>query len=113
MDCLFCNIAQGSIPAKVVYHDDNIIAFEDINPQAPTHIVIIPHKHIATLNDISEEDTELLGYMVETGAKLAKKFDLSEDGYRLVYNCNEGAGQSVFHIHAHLLGGRRMKWPPG
>lgn len=113
MDCLFCKIAKGEIPAKIIYQDDFTLAFYDINPQAPHHIVIIPHKHIETLNDIEEEDGELVGRMVHTAAKLAKQLGIAEDGYRLVINCNANAGQSVFHIHAHLLGGRRLAWPPG
>jgi histidine triad (HIT) family protein len=113
MDCLFCKIAAGQIPAKIVYKDDVIVAFEDINPQAPHHIIIIPHKHIATLNDLNTEDNQMLGHMVQSAAKLAKQLNIAEDGYRLVINCNAGAGQSVFHIHFHLLGGRRLTWPPG
>jgi histidine triad (HIT) family protein len=113
MDCLFCKIINGSIPATIVYRDDLVIALDDINPQAPTHKLIIPHKHIATLNDVSEEDNELISHMLQTARKLAKKLDIAEDGYRLVMNCNAGAGQTVFHIHLHLLGGRPMRWPPG
>lgn len=113
MDCLFCKIAQGEIPAKIIYRDDVVIAFDDINPQAPHHKVIIPQKHIATLNDLHDEDSELLGQMVQSAAKLAKQLNIADDGYRLVINCNAGAGQSVFHIHIHLLGGRRLTWPPG
>ena len=113
MDCLFCKIDKGEIPAKVVYRDDKVMAFEDINPQAPHHVLIIPHKHISTLNDLKDEDTELVGYMVQVAAKLAKELKISEDGYRINLNCNKGAGQTVFHIHLHLLGGRRFSWPPG
>ena len=113
MDCLFCKIASGEIPAKIIYRDDMLVAFDDINPQAPQHKLIIPLKHINTLNDLHGEQDELLGHMVRTGAMLAKQLGIADDGYRLVLNCNEGAGQSVFHIHAHLLGGRRMSWPPG
>jgi histidine triad (HIT) family protein len=113
MDCLFCKIAQGDIPAKIVYRDDFTIAFHDINPQAPHHIIIIPHKHIETLNDLHEDDSELIGYMTETAVKIAKQLNIADEGYRFVINCNANAGQSVFHIHAHLLGGRRLTWPPG
>lgn len=113
MDCLFCKIAKGEIPAKIIYRDDAVIAFDDINPQAPHHKMIIPLKHIATLNDLHDEDSELLGQMVQSAAKIAKQLNIADDGYRLVINCNPGAGQSVFHIHIHLLGGRRLTWPPG
>lgn len=113
MDCLFCKIASGEIPAKIIYRDDHIVAFEDINPQAPHHKILIPQKHIATLNDIHDEDSELIGHMVQSAAQLAKQLDIAEDGYRLVMNCNAKGGQTVFHIHIHLLGGRAMTWPPG
>jgi histidine triad (HIT) family protein len=113
MDCLFCKIASGDVPAKIVYQDELAMAFDDIYPQAPQHKVIIPFKHIATLNDLQEEDTFLVGHLVQVGVKLAKQLGISNEGYRLVANCNAGAGQTVFHIHFHLLGGRRMSWPPG
>lgn len=113
MDCLFCKIANGQIPAKVVYRDDHLVAFEDINPQAPVHLLIIPQKHIATLNDTHDEDCEVLGRMVQAASKLAKQLNIADDGYRIVNNCNRGAGQTVFHIHLHLLGGRALTWPPG
>lgn len=113
MDCLFCKIVTGDVPAKIVYRDDVVVAFEDINPQAPHHKLIIPQKHIATLNEMSSEDNELMGYMVQTAKLLAKEFNIAEEGYRLVMNCNPGAGQTVFHVHLHLLGGRRFSWPPG
>lgn len=113
MDCLFCKIANGAIPAKVVYQDDLVLAFDDISPQAPHHKLIIPRKHIATLNDITIEDNLLISHIVQTAKKLAKDLGVAEQGYRLVMNCNAGAGQTVFHIHAHLLGGRQMIWPPG
>ncbi|HSW70090.1 MAG TPA: histidine triad nucleotide-binding protein [Gammaproteobacteria bacterium] len=113
MDCLFCKIASGEIPAKLIYEDPQVIAFDDINPQAPHHKLIIPRKHIATLNELSVEDNALLGHMVQAAKKIAVELGIAEEGYRLVMNCNSGAGQSVFHIHAHLLGGRQMKWPPG
>jgi histidine triad (HIT) family protein len=113
MDCLFCKIAAGEIPAKIVYRDDTVVAFNDVNPQAPHHVLVIPQKHIATLNDLHEDDSELVGQMAQVAAMLAKQLNIAEEGYRVVINCNAGAGQSVFHIHAHLLGGRRMSWPPG
>ena len=113
MDCLFCKICRGEIPAKIVYEDDRILAFEDINPQAPTHVQIIPRKHIASTLEISEEDHEILGAILRTGADLARKFGFDEDGFRLVVNTGPAAGQSVYHIHVHLLGGRSLSWPPG
>lgn len=113
MDCLFCKIAQGEIPANVVYRDDHVVAFDDINPQAPHHKILIPLKHISTLNDLHEDDTELMGHMMQSAAMLAKQLNMADEGYRVVVNCNSGAGQSVFHIHLHLLGGRRLTWPPG
>lgn len=113
MDCLFCKIAGGEISANMIYHDDLVVAFDDINPQAPLHKVIIPRQHISTLNDLQEEDGKLIGHMFQTAGKLAKQLNIAEDGYRLVANCNANGGQTVFHIHLHLLGGRNMKWPPG
>lgn len=113
MDCLFCKIASGSIPATIIYQDDKVVAFDDINPQAIQHKIIIPRKHIATLNDLQDEDNTLIGDMVQTATALAKKLAIAEQGYRLVMNCNAGGGQTVFHIHLHLLGGRHMTWPPG
>ncbi len=113
MDCLFCKIAQGTVPADIVYQDNKIVAFNDIHPQAPRHLLIIPRQHIATLNDLAVEDTAVIGHMVQTAKTLAKDNKIAEEGYRLVMNCNAGAGQTVFHIHLHLLGGRRLTWPPG
>lgn len=113
MDCLFCKIASGNIPAKLVYEDDWVVAFDDINPQAPQHKIIIPRKHITTLNETLEEDKNLLGHMVQSAMKLANQLNIADDGYRLVMNCNTNGGQTVFHIHMHLLGGRQMTWPPG
>lgn len=112
-DCLFCKIAAGEIAAELVFKNDAVVAFRDINPQAPTHILIIPRRHIATINDIGENDRELLGEMYLVAAELARQEGFAEDGYRVTMNCNEGAGQTVFHIHLHLLGGRRFGWPPG
>ena len=112
-DCLFCRIAAGEIAAELVFKNDAVVAFRDINPQAPTHILIIPRRHIATINDIGENDREVLGEMYLVAAQLARQEGFAEDGYRVTMNCNEGAGQTVFHIHLHLLGGRRFGWPPG
>ena len=113
MDCLFCKIIEGKIPANIIYRDDLIVAFDDINPQAPHHKVLVPQKHIATLNDLHGEDNELMGHMIQSAALLAKQLNIADEGYRLIFNCNALAGQSVFHLHLHLLGGRRMSWPPG
>jgi len=113
MNCLFCNIISGKIPAKLVYQDDTVVAFDDINPKAPHHKLIIPRKHISTLNDLTVEDRLVLGHMAEAAQKIAKELNIAEQGYRFVINCNAEAGQSVFHLHAHLLGGRQMTWPPG
>lgn len=113
MDCIFCKIANGTIPAKIIYRDDQIVAFDDINPQASHHKIIIPQKHIATLNDIADEDNELIGHMVQSASMLAKQLEIAEQGYRVVFNCNTAGGQTVYHIHLHLLGGRTMHWPPG
>ena len=112
-DCLFCKIRDGEIPCDKVYEDDDVIAFRDVNPQASTHILVIPKKHIATINDLGNEDIALTGKMIFAAKKLAADEGIEEDGYRLVLNCNDGAGQTVFHIHLHLIGGRRMGWPPG
>ncbi len=112
-DCLFCKIRDGEIPGDKVYEDDDVIAFRDVNPQASTHILVIPIQHIATINDLEDEDSVLIGNMVLVAKKLAADEGIEEDGYRLVLNCNEAAGQSVFHVHLHLIGGRRMSWPPG
>lgn len=113
MDCLFCKIAAGDIPAKIVYEDDDLLAFRDINPQAPTHILIIPRKHFATINECSESDQQLLGALILRAKKIAEAEQLDQFGYRLVFNINSGGGQEVYHIHLHLLGGRQMTWPPG
>ncbi len=113
MDCLFCKIIKKEIPAKIVYEDDNVLAFEDINPQAPVHILVIPKKHIATSLDIKNEDNELIGLMVQAANNIAKERGIAERGFRTVMNCNKEAGQTVFHIHLHLFGGRAMSWPPG
>ena len=112
-DCLFCKIVAGDIPAELVHDDDRVVAFRDINPQAPTHVLIIPREHIATINDLDAEHEPLIGALYSAAKKIAAAEGLSDDGYRVVMNCNEGAGQSVFHIHLHLLGGRPLHWPPG
>lgn len=112
-DCLFCKIAQGEIPATKVYEDEEVIAFRDLNPQAPTHLLIIPRRHIATLNDLQDGDAPLVGKMFMVAKQLAHAEGFSEQGYRTVFNCNRAGGQEVFHIHLHLLGGRQMRWPPG
>src|SRR5579872_5831192 len=113
MDCLFCKIASGEVPANIIHQDSNVVAFDDIGPKAPQHKIIIPRKHIATLNDLSSGDTLLIGQMMQTAVFLAKSLDIADQGYRVVMNCNAGGGQTVFHIHMHLLGGRQMTWPPG
>ena len=112
-DCVFCKIVAGHIPATKVYEDDDLIAFEDMNPAAPHHLLIVPKEHIATLNDAVEADAALLGKLMLRAQAIVKERGLSEDGYRVVMNCNAGAGQTVFHIHLHMLGGREMTWPPG
>ena len=112
-DCLFCKIRDGEIPGDKVYEDDDILAFRDVNPQAPTHILIIPVKHIPTINDLEEEDVTVLGRMMLVAKKIAAEEGIDQDGFRLVFNCNRGAGQAVYHIHLHVLGGRSMNWPPG
>ncbi len=112
-DCIFCKIAAGQIGGPPLYQDEQVTAFRDVNPQAPTHILIIPNKHLVSLNEASDEDQVLLGKLILTAARLAQSEQVADDGYRLVINTGPKAGQSVFHVHAHLLGGRRMTWPPG
>jgi histidine triad (HIT) family protein len=112
MDCLFCKIIAGTIPSKKVYEDDEVFAFEDINPGAPTHVLIIPKRHLAGLDKATAEDAELLGYMQLIAAQIGRDREI-EDGYRTVLNVGPRSGQSVFHIHLHILGGRDLKWPPG
>lgn len=113
IDCLFCKIRDGLIPAKLIHQDDVCLGFEDIRPQAPTHVLLIPRRHIATINDITLEDRETVGHLYVAAAKVARDRGHSENGYRVVMNCNRDAGQTVFHIHAHLLAGRPLEWPPG
>lgn len=112
-DCLFCKIIKGEIPSDKVYEDDRFFAFRDISPQAPTHILVIPKEHIANSDELKPAHAELIGEMTVLISRLAREQGLVEGGYRVVTNCGEGAGQSVFHIHYHLLGGRPMRWPPG
>ena len=112
-DCLFCKIVAGDIAADIVYESDTAIAFRDLNPQAPTHVLIVPRQHIATINDIDDEHQALVGSLFTAAKSIAANEGLSDDGYRVVMNCNEAAGQTVFHIHLHLLGGRTFTWPPG
>jgi histidine triad (HIT) family protein len=112
-DCLFCRIIAGEIPASIVYQDDHLVAFNDINPQAPVHILVVPKKHVATLNDLTDGDDQLVGEMVRRAAAIASERGISAGGYRTVFNTNREAGQTVFHIHLHLIGGRSMHWPPG
>ena len=113
MTCFFCKIAEGEIPADIIFQSDDVIAFRDINPQAPTHALIIPKRHISTLNDLEEGDEHLVGSLFLAAKSLATELGFAEDGYRTVFNCNAHGGQSVYHIHLHLLGGRQLGWPPG
>jgi histidine triad (HIT) family protein len=113
MSCLFCRIIAGEIPASKVYEDDHLLAFNDINPQAPMHVLIVPKAHVATLNDLSPEHDGLVGEMVRRAAALAAERGYAESGFRTVFNCNAAAGQTVFHVHLHVLAGRSFTWPPG
>jgi histidine triad (HIT) family protein len=114
MSCIFCKIAAGEIPTTLIYKDEHVVVFDDLNPQAPHHKLIIPRKHIATLNDLTPENSSMImGQLTLAAQHLAKQLDIAETGYRLVMNCNAAAGQTVFHIHMHLLGGRQLTWPPG
>lgn len=112
-DCLFCKIVAGAIPAKLVYEDDAAVAFRDINPQAPTHALVIPRAHIASLAEAVEEDEALLGHLLLVAARVAREDGLHDSGFRTVINSGADAGQEVFHIHVHVLGGRKLTWPPG
>jgi histidine triad (HIT) family protein len=112
-DCLFCKIVDGRIPAKKVHEDELCIGFADINPQAPTHVLFIPRKHIASANELAMEDRELVGHLTLMAAKYARQAGIADSGFRLVTNTNGAAGQTVFHLHLHVLGGRPMAWPPG
>ncbi|MBQ2931339.1 MAG: histidine triad nucleotide-binding protein [Clostridia bacterium] len=113
MDCLFCKIVAGEIPSTKVWEDDKVLAFRDIDPQAPQHIIIIPKEHISSANEITEENSSVVAKIFETAAKIAKEQGFSENGYRIVNNCGEDGGQTVGHIHFHLLAGRNLGWPPG
>lgn len=112
-DCLFCRIVAGEIQGAIVYQDDRLVAFKDINAQAPMHVLIVPRRHIASLNALGPADDGLVGEMIRRAAVLASEHGHAEAGYRTVFNCNADAGQTVFHIHLHVLGGRRFSWPPG
>ena len=112
-DCLFCKMVSGEIKPDTVYEDDDVLAFRDINPQAPTHFLVVPKRHISTINDLGHGDAELVGKLYLAAKQVAAEEGISEAGFRTVMNCNAGAGQSVFHIHLHVLGGRGMQWPPG
>ena len=111
--CLFCRIISGEIPSKKLYEDERLVAFADIAPQAPFHALVVPRQHVATLNDLGPQQDAIVGEMVRRAAALAKEHGYAEPGYRLVFNCNADAGQAVFHIHLHVLAGRKLSWPPG
>ena len=113
MSCLFCKIIDKEIPSNILFEDEHVLAFEDLTPQAPVHILVVPKKHISTSLDIQEEDNELIGRVFRAANAIAKEKGIAERGFRTVMNCNREAGQTVFHIHLHLLGGRAMHWPPG
>ena len=112
-NCLFCKIVDGRIPAKIVYDDALCVAFEDVNPRSPVHVLVIPKNHVATTNDLLPEDEPMVGHLVTVAAGIAKARGIDGPGYRMVLNCNASAGQSVFHLHLHLMGGRSFAWPPG
>jgi histidine triad (HIT) family protein len=113
MGCIFCDIVAKKLPARIIYEDEHAIAFEDINPKAPVHALVIPRKHISTNLDIEQNDNMLIGHLFQIANQIAKDKGIAELGFRLVMNCNADAGQTVFHIHLHILGGRLMSWPPG
>ncbi|MGM0498671.1 MAG: histidine triad nucleotide-binding protein [Bacillota bacterium] len=112
-DCLFCKIAAGEMETEFVYQDEKVVAFKDLNPQAPVHLLIVPKKHISDLNNLQSEDNELIGHIYQVAGKMAAKYEIADSGYRLVSNCGDDGGQTVYHIHFHLLGGRQLQWPPG
>lgn len=112
-DCLFCRIIKREIPATIVYEDDRVLAFNDINPQGPTHVLVVPKRHVASLNDLEAGDDQIVGEVVRRAAAIAKERGVSANGFRVVFNTNRDAGQTVFHIHLHLIGGRSLAWPPG
>ena len=111
--CLFCRIISGEIPSTKLYEDERLVAFKDIKPQAPMHVLVVPRQHVATLNDLGPQHDALVGEMVRRAAALAREHGYAESGYRTVFNCNADAGQTVFHIHLHVLAGRQLSWPPG
>ncbi|CAN5768955.1 histidine triad nucleotide-binding protein [soil metagenome] len=111
--CLFCGIVAGEVPANLIAEGEEWVAFRDIDPRAPTHVLVVPRRHVATLDDLAAGDGPLVGRLIQAAAAIAREEGLVEGGYRLVFNCGAGAGQSVYHIHLHLLGGRRLSWPPG
>ena len=113
MDCIFCQIVEGKAPAKIAFEDETVVAFEDVNPQAPVHILLVPRKHLPSLKEAAIEDEPLLGHMLTVAARLARERGLDSKGYRSVINNGSWAGQSVFHLHVHILGGRVFRWPPG
>jgi histidine triad (HIT) family protein len=113
MGCLFCNVLEKKIPAEVVYEDENAIAFRDIRPMAPTHVLVIPRKHVAAMHDLTEADVPLIGQLMLSASRVARQLGLEEGGYRLVINDGDAAGQTVHHVHVHVLGGRNLTWPPG
>ncbi|MCQ2463595.1 MAG: histidine triad nucleotide-binding protein [Clostridia bacterium] len=113
MDCIFCKIVDGSIPSNKVYEDDSVLAFTDLSPQAPVHVLIIPKQHITSANDITSENSAVIAHIFEVAAVLARQLGIDRDGYRIVNNCGDKAGQSVKHMHFHMLGGRDFTWPPG
>lgn len=112
-DCIFCQIADKNLPAQILFENERVLAFRDIRPQTPTHVLVIPRKHIPTINDLSPADNSLVGELVQVAQSIAKTEGIDQTGYRLVLNCNQHGGQEVYHIHLHLLGGRPMRWPPG
>lgn len=110
-NCIFCKIISGEIPSKKVYEDDLIYGFNDVNPVAPVHILLIPKKHISTLNDMTDEDIKIITHIYSVAKRIAKEVGISKEGYRIVTNCGENAGQTVFHVHFHLIGGKKLQWP--
>lgn len=112
-NCIFCKIINGEIPCEKIYEDEKVISFKDINPEAPIHVLIIPKKHISSVNDLMEEDAEIIGHIFMVGKEIAVRLGVESSGYRIVTNCGKDAGQTVEHIHFHLLGGRSLQWPPG
>lgn len=113
MSCLFCRIIAGEVPAKKIFEDDTLIAFHDTNPQAPVHVLVVPRRHIPTLNDLAPDDEALVGTMMRRASAIAVDLGIASRGYRTIFNCNREAGQTVYHLHLHVLGGRPMRWPPG